>query len=202
MNALSSRDALFSQLHSTVLKEHGFRKRGHWSIRDQESLLQALYLRASRFGRSDQAVFWIDVQVFSPAWYELAYSPKAFPGVKEGTPGLISEALGLMCDPSQHTFEITAGTPLEGMFDLIREATAKRVLPLLERCRTLEGVLEFIKEKPGRLAHGIGPAGICLLLGRELEARHHMAEAKRLAPHDKSRHWLELRERSMWAGQV
>src|SRR5690242_17035216 len=32
MNALAARDAIFSELHSTVLKPLGFRKKGHWSI--------------------------------------------------------------------------------------------------------------------------------------------------------------------------
>jgi len=198
MNALAARASLFSQLQSAVLKEHGFRKRGAWSIREREALLQTFYLRSSRFGSAGKAIFWIDVQVFSPAWYDLAFAPKSFPGAKEGTPSLVSEELGKMCEPASHSFEIMHDTPLDAMFGMIRDAARNVALPLLERCSSLRGVLEFIESKATGDVHGIGSAGICLLLGRETDARHHIEEAKRLAPHDNYRRWLELRERSMW----
>lgn len=198
MDALAERESLFSHLHSAVLKQHGFRKRGAWSVRDRDAVLQTFYLRSSRFGSRDKAIFWVDVQVFSPSWYELAFAPKAFPGTKEGTPSLISEALSMMCDPPLRSFEITSGTPLKAISTMICQAAEKSALPLLDRCSSHAGLLEFFESRSAPSDDGVGAAGICLLLGREADARHHIEEAKRRAPHDNARGWVELRERSMW----
>ena len=55
VNALSARDALFSELHVSVLKPAGFRKRGHWATRTEADTIQSVYLRASRFGSRDKS---------------------------------------------------------------------------------------------------------------------------------------------------
>lgn len=199
MDALAEAESIFSRLHSTVLKQRGFRKRGAWCVIERNAVLQTFHLRSSRFGTRDKAVFWIDVQVFSSSWYDLTFAPKTFPGAKERTPSLVSESLGEMCDPPSRSFEITSDSPPDTMALVICEAAEKNALPLLEQCDSLAGVLTFLAAKPAMSAHGIGSAGVCLLLGREADARHHIEEAKRLAPHENYRNWLELRERSMWA---
>lgn len=196
MNTLSARDSLFSELHATVLKPVGYRKRGHWSTREEGGIVQSVYLRASRFGDSSKAIFWVDLQVFSPAWYELVFAPKVFPGVKESTAALITEDLGRFCDPPMHTFQILPTTSLEALRDCLFRAL-ERALPILSKCATLEDILGYYKTATNPNVHAFSAAGVCLLLNRFEEAKQHMADAKRLAPHENFRQWLIEREIAM-----
>ena len=199
MNTFTSRDTVFADLHATALKPSGFRKRGHWAIRNEADTIQTVYLRASRFGNSAKAIFWIDIQVFHAGWYELLFAPKVFSSPKEGVPSLLTEELGKLCEPPMNALAITPDTSTDALTENLRNALVGKAIPLLDQCSTLEGVLGYYVGRNNPKTDALSTAAVLLLLGRDKEARNSMALAKSLASHENDLRWLELREKSMWA---
>jgi hypothetical protein len=197
MNALTSRDAVFSDLHNAFLKPLGFRKKGHWSVLEELPFIHSVYLRASRWSGKAEATFWIDIQVFHREWYVSLFAPKPFPGPTEGTPSLLTEELGLLCDPPMHTLHINATTNTSALVQSLGRALQDRALPILQQCATLEGVLSYYQSRNNPSQYALSAAVVCLLLGRKEEATRHMQFAKETAPHENALRWLELREKSM-----
>jgi len=199
MNALKLRDEVFSQLHLRCLKPAGYKKKGHWSIRDLGSLYHSFYLRASRFGRSDEAVFWIDVQVFSQQWHALLFAPLPFKGPTEGTPSLLSESLGEMATPSSRaSITLESDVEIEPVIEWLCAATTTKALPLLRSCESYEGLLSYWHSKPEASDRYLASAGLFRLLNQDAEARAAIARAKELSPHENNLRWLEIRERALW----
>ena len=199
MNALKLRDEVFSELHLRCLKPAGYKKKGHWSIRDLGALYHTFYLRASRFGRSDEAVFWIDVQVFSRQWHMLLFAPMPFKGPAEGTPSLLTESLGEMAEPpSRASITLASDAEIEPVIDWLCAATKIRALPLLQSCETYEGLLSYWQRKPDSSDRHLVSAGLFRLLKQDDEARKAIARAKDLSPHENNLKWLEIRERALW----
>jgi Domain of unknown function (DUF4304) len=199
MNALKLRDEVFSELHLRCLKPAGYKKKGHWSIRDLGGLYQSFYLRASRFGSSDEAVFWIDVQVFSQHWHTLLFAPTPFKGPAEGTPSLLTESLEEMAAPSSRaSIKLASNADIEPMIDWLCEAASAKALPLLRSCESYEGLLSYWQCKPEASDRHLVSAGLFRLLNQDDEARKAIARAKELAPHQNNLKWLELRERTLW----
>ena len=143
MNALTARDAIFSELHSTVLKPLGFRKKGHWSILNEVPSFRTIYLRASRWSSAEDTTFWIDAQVFRSDWFSLLWGPKAFPGPAESTPSLVSEELNKMLSSPMHSLKIDATTDIDGLTTALSAGMRNHALPLLQQCSSLEGVLSY-----------------------------------------------------------
>jgi hypothetical protein len=199
VNALSERDALFSQLHVSALKSAGFRKRGHWVTRTEADTIQSIYLRASRFGSSDEAIFWIDIQVFHAGWCDLVFGRGSFTGLKEGNPSLVAEDLGKLCEPPLSTLVIDNAASVASLTETLQAALLERALPLLTKCSTLDGVLNYYLARNNPRADALAAAGICLLLGRQADAQKHMQAAKQHAPHANSLQWLLKREETMWS---
>lgn len=199
VNALSARDALFSELHVSVLKPAGFRKQGHWVTRTEEDTIQSIHLRASRFGSRDEAIFWIDVQVFHAGWCELVFGHDSFTGPKEGSPSLVNEDLGKLCEPLMPTFVIDRTTSVASLTEILQTALLQKALPLFKRCSTLEAMLGYYMARDNPRADALAAAGICLLLGRQEDARNYMQAAKQHAPHENSLQWLLKREETMWS---
>jgi hypothetical protein len=198
MNALAARDAIFSELHSTVLKPLGFRKKGHWSILNDAPLFRSVYLRASRWSSAKEATFWIDVQVFHSDWFSLLWGPKTFPGPAESTPSLVSEELNKMLSPQMYSLKIEAATDIDGLTTALSARIKHHALPLLQQCASLEGVLSYYQSRSVN-DDALSAAAVCILLGREEEARQFMKTAKETASHENYLRWLEIREKAMWA---
>jgi Domain of unknown function (DUF4304) len=199
MNALKLRDEVFSELHLRCLKPAGYKKKGHWSIRDVGVLYHSFYLRASRFGRSDEAVFWIDVQVFSQQWHNLLFAPMPFKGPAEGTPSLLTESLGEMAQPSSRaSITLASDAEIEPVIDWLYAAMTAKALPLLGTCESYEGLLSYWQGRPEVSDRYLVSAGLLRLLNRDAEARKAIARAKDLSPHENNLKWLEMRERALW----
>ena len=199
MNALKLRDEVFSELHLRCLKPAGYRKKGHWSIRDLGGLYHSFYLRASRFGRSDEAVFWIDVQVFSHQWHTLLFAPMPFKGPAEGTPSLLTESLGEMAEPSSRaSITLASDADVKPLIEWLCAAATAKALPLLRSCENYEGLLSYWQCKPEASDRHLVSAGLFRLLNQDDEARKAIARAKDLSPHENNLKWLEIRERALW----
>jgi hypothetical protein len=193
MNALQLRDRVFSHLHATVLKAAGFRKSGHWAIRQMNDLQQSFYLRASRFGRGDKAVFWIDVQVFSKPWHDLVFAPKVFTKPSESFPSIVCEELGMHCVPPIRTLEISNARDADSLDQQLVDAAANWALPLLDRCTTIDDLLHYCATLPEGDSRYLFAAGLLTLAGRRKEAEIAISRAIALAPHSKARAWAEQR---------
>lgn len=199
MNAIAIRDSLFSELHAAVLKPLSYRKKGHWSIFDADPFFKTIYLRASRWSNRESLDFWIDVQVFHRDWYNLLFSPKRFVSPTEGTPSLISEDLGKMCEPPCTTFAIDSGTDVSAMRAQIEQALSTVAVPILEACSTLESVLAYYERKNDPRTFAIASAGIAKLLGRGEDAKRHIAVAREYATHESLQKWIATREASIFS---
>lgn len=193
MNALKLRDDLFSHLHASLLQSAGFKKNGHWSTREVNGLHQTFYLRASRFGSQDHAVFWIDIQIHSPEWYELAFAPKRYTKPAESIPSLIQEELGMHCEPPLHTLNIKSILDAEALRSKLFNATRSWALPKLEQWTCKEEVLAYLRSQPTNDDTLFIEAGLLCLLGLVEEARTTLQRAATLAPHEKARSWIEQR---------
>ncbi|MBC3808287.1 DUF4304 domain-containing protein [Undibacterium seohonense] len=196
MNALIDRDKLFIELHTTALKPLGFKKKGHWVNRDLGDLTHSFYLRASRFGNKEHAIFWIDVQVFSKSWHELIYPERPYRGPSEG-PSLLSIELGTWCVPPEHTHNIALGTDIGSLTKELIRAAERGALPLLSTVETPEALLKHhiaVTDNPQYLAI----VGLSRLLGHEQQAFDYMQTAKRNAVHENALRFLEAREKAIW----
>lgn len=198
INVLAARDAIFSELHSTVLKPFGFRKKGHWSILSEAPSFRTVYLRASRWSSTDEATFWIDVQVFRSDWFSLLWGPEVFPGPAESTPSLMSEQLNNMLSPQAHSLKIDGATDIGELTAAISAGMRTHAWPLLQQCASLEGILSYYQSRSLN-HHALSAAAVCVLLGREEQAKQFMTIAKESAPHENAVRWLEIRENAMWA---
>lgn len=199
MDALQARDELFSRFHADVLKGRGFKKKGHWAVRDFGTHAQSFYLRASRFGRKEEAIFWIDVQIFSERWLRLVFPERIYKGPAEGMPSLFLRELGSWMEPPQHSHKITQQTDGVALLASFTKAAEVHALPFLEACASLEGLLDqLIKGASDDLVI----AGLSRLLGREEQARYHMNQAVRGAQHENELRFLRLREASIWRAAV
>lgn len=197
MNALATRDAIFSELHSTVLKPLGFRKKGHWSILNELPSFQTVYLRGSRWSSAEEVTFWVDIQVFRSDWFSLLWGPTAFPGPAESTPSLVSEELNKMLSPQIHLFKIDAITDIEELTVALSVGLRTHALPLLQQCSSLEGILSYYESR-NLNDNALSAAAVCVLLDREEEAKQFIKIAKETAPHENYLRWLEIREKAMW----
>jgi hypothetical protein len=196
MNALTARDDLFSELHKAALKPSGFKKKGHWMTRDLGALVHSFHLRASRFGNQAEAVFWIDVQIFSADWHALVFPERPYKGLAEG-PSLVSCGLGAWCSPPLKALRLSAASANESLLASLSEAVIRHALPFLEQRKTPEALLGMLlaDREPGT---EMIIASLSRLLGREEQAREYMNLAKQSAVHDNDRRFLELRERHIW----
>jgi hypothetical protein len=200
MKALALRDDLFSALHVAALKPNGYKKRGHWITRDLGSLIHSFYLRASRFGNQDEAIFWIDVEIFSADWHRLVFPKLPYKGPAEGL-SLVSQELGKWCSPSLTSIRLSAGSAPEALLASLSKAVVEHALPFLEHRTTPEALLMKLVEstEPDR---ELTIAGLSRLLGHESQAREYMNLAKQNVVHDNARRFLELRERDIWRDAV
>ena len=198
MNALEQRDELFSRLHAEVLKERGFKKRGHWATRDFGTHVQSFHLRASRFGGREGAIFWIDVQVVSETWLKLVFPERVYKGPAEGTPSLFLRELGSWMDPPQASHRISREADLVPLLSFASEAATIHALPFLDACTSFEGLLGQLPKQEGVGSRHLVMAGLSRMLGREEQARYHMDLAIREAKHDSELQFLRLREESIW----
>lgn len=201
MNALTSRDAIFSELHNNVLKPLGFRKKGHWSILHDGMSYRTVYLRASRWSSKTKAPFWIDVQVFRSDWFSLVFGPKAFPGPSESTPSLVSEELNKMLAFENHNLEIDENTDIDGLTEALGSGFTTCAWPILQRCETLEGILLYYESR-NLSWEMLSAAAVCVLLGQKDRAHHFFTIAKETAPHENYLRWVENRESAIWANNV
>src|SRR5262245_25748533 len=191
MNALELRDECFSQLHGDSLKALGFKKRGHWSIREVNGLAQCFYLRASRFGSKVEAVFWIDVQVFNEAWHNLVFRPLPYSGPTEGKPSLLTQQLGGFCEPPRHSLKLSSQAELAVLSGQLLAAAKNAALPLLESCSTLDGLVRYWLARPASAEGHLICAGLYRMLSHDAKARAAIAKAKTLAAHENELRWLE-----------
>ena len=145
MNALALRDQLFSTLHVAVLKPSGYKKRGHWAIRDLGTLVHAFYLRASRFGNQAEAVFWIDVQILSADWHRLVFPERPYQGPAEG-PSLVSQELGGWCSPPLKSLRLSSGSDAGALLASLSKAVIEQALPFLEDRKAPETLLTKLFE--------------------------------------------------------
>ena len=196
MNALALRDQLFSALHVATLKPLGYRKRGHWLIRDCGALAHAFYLRASRFGSQTEAIFWIDVQIFNADWHRLVFPERPYKGPSEG-PCLSLRELGNWSDPPMRSFQNSSAVDVERLFPIHSDVIVQMALPYLEQRTTPEALLDQLVANPEPHAE-LTIVGLSRLLGHEAQARKYMEQAKQKAAHDNELRFLELRERNIW----
>jgi hypothetical protein len=196
MNCLALRDQLYSDLHAATLKRSGYKKRGHWIVRDLGSLVHAFYLCASRFGNQHEAVFWIEVKVFSAAWHELVFPERPYKGPSED-PCLASHELGKWCTPPLGTLKLSTSSDAAPLLAQLSDAVQHRALPYLGARQSLESLLAKLLEEP-EAGTDLAIIGLSRMLGKESVAREHMARAKRNAIHENQLRFLELRESNIW----
>jgi hypothetical protein len=67
----------------------------------------------------------------------------------------------------------------------------------LQQCASLEGVLSYYQSRSVN-DDALSAAAVCILLGREEEAKQFMKIAKETASHENYLRWLEIREKAMW----
>jgi hypothetical protein len=194
-NALVCRDKLFSRLHTAVLKSNGFKKSGHWSVKSSPPFHWAVYLRASRFGTSSEAIFWLDLTVFHEDFTRLVTGARAFPGCKESTLGLVNERLGEHCSPRLTSITIDASTDIAALEATLTEATIQYALPLFEKCHDLENVLDYYARHPRWPMQTYFAAGAALLLNREAGACRFFALERQTGNGQET--WFERRELAM-----
>lgn len=199
MNALTLRDDLFSALHQKSLKPLQYKKKGHWSTREVDDVVHSFYLRASRFGSKEEAVFWIDVQVFSKRWHELLFKPLPYTGPTEGKPSLLSESLGRMATPPiAASIKITSPKAAAALEIQLITAADQQALPLLATCTSYEGLLTYLGRQPESTERFLASAGLLRLLQQDAKARDAVAKAKSLVSHENELKWLEVREWALW----
>jgi len=196
MNSLVLRDKLLADLHAAIFKPQGYKKKGHWITRDLGNLTHSYYLRASRFGNSEHAIFWIDVQVFSEPWHQLVFPERPYKGPSEG-PSLFSRELGSWCSPPQLKHEITPNTDVATLTTCLVRAAEHGAIPLLSTFETPEALLRQLVVLSGS-EFDLSVVGLSKLLGYEEQAREFMERAKRNAVHENDLRFLELRERNIW----
>jgi hypothetical protein len=200
MDALALRDQVFSALHIAALKPSGYKKKGHWITRDLGALVHAFYLRASRFGDRAEAIFWIDVQIFSAEWHSLVFPERPYKGPSEG-PSLDSRELGAWCFPPLTTLRLSAESDPEALLASLSKAVIQEALPFLEQRKTPETLLANLLKGSEPDRH-LTIASLSRLLGQESQAREYMTLAKQNAVHDNELRFLELRERNIWRNAV
>lgn len=196
MNCLALRDQLYTALHVATLKPSGYKKRGHWVTRDFGSLVHSFYLRASRHANQQEAVFWIDVQVFSADWHKLVFPERPYKGPSEG-PCLASHELGMWCAPPLRTLRLFAGTDVKHLLAQLCNAVEQHALPYLASRQSPDTLLTKLIEEP-EPGTALSIVGLARLLRREAQAREYMERAKQNAAHESDLRFLELRERNIW----
>jgi hypothetical protein len=201
MDALKERDKLFAEIHTSLLKPIGFKKKGNWSVRTALPFHWAVYLRSSRWSRRDNANFWIDLYVYHEPFDSLVFGPRSFPGPSERIPGLVAEDLGKIVEPHLPTFEINSETNIDTLREELLKAVSERALPLFSRCDSLEKIAEFqnMHHWPGT---AIFVAGIYLLLGQKEKAEEAMAQVRMISPNDNIREFNERRWNKMLANSA
>ena len=200
MDTLVLRDQLFSALHIAALKPSGYKKKGHWIARDLGALVHSFYLRASRFGDRAEAIFWIDIQIFSADWHCLVFPERPYKGPSEG-PSLDSRELGAWCSPPLTTLRLSVGSDTDALLASLSKAVVQEALPFLEQRKTPEALLAKLLESSEPDRH-LTIASLSRFLGQESQAREHMQLAKQNAVHDNELRFLELRERNIWRDAV
>src|SRR5471032_951615 len=198
MDAIKARDKLFSDLHNSVLKPLGFRKRGHWSISESSAIFHTVYLRASRWGNRSNAIFYLDIQVLSSEWYELILAPTKFKGPLEGIMSPVNYELARLCTPPLDICEIDALTDLPALKEALATALRTHALPIFEQCRDHNGILSYLSSLDNTEQYSFEKAGIALLLKQDQEARQFMRSAKERASHAAQLDYLTCRENVMW----
>lgn len=202
MDALSLRDHLFSTLHAATLKPTGYKKKGRWAVRDLGALTHAFFLRSSRFGSEAEAVFWIDVQIFSAEWHRLVFPERPYKGPAEG-PSLVSNELGLWCSPPLRSLRLSAESDSDALLASLSKAVVEQALPFLEDRKTPQALLaKLLEESAPDSDRHLTIASLSRLLGIESQAREHMNLAKHHAVHENERRFLEFRERNIWRDAV
>ena len=196
MNCLLLRDKLLSDLHATALKPLGYRKKGHWLIREIGDLIHTFYLRASRSGTQDEARFWIDVQIFSADWHRLVFPERPYKGPSEG-PSLVLRELGEWCAPPLKSLVISGATDVDRLLEQLCVGAGKSALPYLAQRESTHALLAMLIAEP-EPGTELCLVGLSRLLGLETQAREHMQRAKQNAVHDNELRFLELRERNIW----
>ena len=201
MNALASRDRLFSELHAEAFKARGFKKRGHWLVRELGPLVQTAYLRASRFSSSDEAVFWIDIQIFSESWLGLVFPLRPGKIPNEGTPSLFSQELGAWCTPPLTSHRIKQEADAAELLVKLASAAKSTAIPSLDSCETPANLLATLVASASNPAY-LAIVGLSRMLGHEQQAQHFMALAKQEAAHENELRFLQLREEAIWRNAV
>ncbi len=103
-----------------------------------------------------------------------------------------------MLSPQAHSLKIDGATDIGELTAVISAGMRTHAWPLLQQCASLEGILSYYQSRSLN-HHALSAAAVCVLLGREEQAKQFMTIAKETAPHENYVKWLELRENAMWA---
>lgn len=193
MDAHKIRDELFSDIHNTLLKPLGFKKKGHWSVKSSPPFHWALYLRSSRWSRKDNASFWIDLYVYHEQFDSLMFGPRVFNGPSEGTPGIVNIELSRITTSASSRTEINIKTDVPALREQLMKSISEVALPFLNDFDSLEKIAQY---QLSRNIPAVAPtiAAIYLLLGRVDDAEAVVKEAGKTAPND---HVRDVIERSL-----
>jgi hypothetical protein len=190
MDAHKLRDEIFSEIYKTVLKPHGYRKKGHWIIKSARPFHWAVYLRSSRWSRRSRAQFWLDLYVYHEDFDSLMYGPREFKGPSESIAGLVTEDLGRLALQQPITLIIDENTDVQTLKGNLVKQVADVALPFFAQYGSLESILNYyaVRNIP---AEAPFLAGIYLLLNLRREAVDVIEKASISSPHDNVRKWNE-----------
>jgi len=188
MNAHKLRDEIFSEIYKTVLKPHGFKKKGHWVVKSTLPFHWAVYLRSSRWSRTTRAVFWLDLYIYNELFDSLMYGPREFKGPAESVPGIVTEDLGRLALQQPVTLEIDHNTDVLRLKEELVKQVSEVALPFFAQLNSLEKIVQYytVRDIPSEAPF---LAGIYILLNRRLDAVDVIEKASTLSPNETVREW-------------
>lgn len=172
MSATHQRDQIYSRLHSELFRSRDFRKHQRWISKAVEKIHLAVERPQHRYESPECATLGLNIYVFHEDYHSLMIGFPSFPGVDRVSIPVFSRGLRWLVRPIELQETILPSTDIEEVFEQHCAAVQLTVFPIFDRCMTLSGILEVVREltPPSRLKVQT-EAGLLLLLGKQRESQ-------------------------------